>query len=411
MSLDPGTYDVEFLQNGVLQETGEFTLDGTVSPVDHRYILTSEDFGIAPVSSLSTNASNIQDFIDYAAENNLLAVLGAGTWNVNTTLFLRNGSRLKGRGAGHSIINAPEGQWNPSDFYLFRQESSDGTNTDGLYLADLRCIGADKDRTDNGPLVRIEACYNFVIERMIVEDPSSYGIYITGYDYSKNPGYSDDITNPLWQNTHRGTVRDCLALRGQIGFGTEGNAENILFQRCTSIGNYGVSESSWGLHGYRSASGINVWYDRCRAYGYRNGFLVDRYRNMMYSGCYIEKCRNGIAMGSYYPDDPIVSHDMRIIGNYFNCEEENGTGPLAVNDFYISNRQCDGVVVMGNTIRGSGGLRFGQSKRLNVQGNVSTDGQASIITSHGATGLVANNTMPLSQKASGITDGGNNISL
>ena len=376
---------------------------GTGGSSSRRYV-SNRQMGIQATTDPELGRQRLQQFVDQCASDNVIGYIDSERWAINNTVFMPERLRLVGRGMWNTTIDCGE-EWDNDSFYAFRMTASrNNVISINPYLADFGVIGADKTRRDDGPLIRLDGVEDAVIERLRLEDPSSYGLFISGYGIGD---YTNDIESDMWNSTHRVTVRDCLALRGQIGFGTEGGAENVLFHRCHSIGNYNTS--GWGLHGYRSASGRNVRYDSCTAHGYRNGFLLDRYKHMQYTNNKVTQCRNGIAMGSYYPDDQDVSHDVRIINNYFHCVEENGSSPLGINDYYISSRECHGVVVQGNVTKGASHLRFGQSKRLMVTGNVSSDGQAEIITSHAATGLVANNVMELGQKADGIIDGGNNV--
>jgi len=410
MTLTAGTYDTRFLQSSEEQSTGQITTEGLAGSTKYRPVLTTEDFGISPSSNLTTNRTNLQNFIEHLAEHPVQGVIGAGTWNINDELDLYDGVSLTGRGMGYTHIVGPTASWAGDKATLFRLDTSTNNSQDnekGVYLADFRVEGPDKDRTDNGPLVRLQALSNFVIERLRLDDASSYGIFIAGYGAGE---FTDEVDGAAWNHTHRGTVRDCLAVRGQIGFGTEGGAENVLFQRCTAVGNYTgpkTFNTDYGLHAFRSASGRNIWYDRCRAIGYRNGFLLDRHRNMMLEGNFIKDCRNGIAIGSYYPTDPYISHDLRILNNYFACIPMDGTQERAIMDDYISDRVVEGVVIHGNTLH-TGHMLLRKSRRLNVQFNTGSTNDGYITCQHEATGLVANNNMTFNNSAPGVVDGGNN---
>lgn len=410
MTLPAGTYDARFLQGAEEVSTGQLLTDGLTGSTSLRPILTTEDFGISPSSNRTTNTTNLQNFIDHIAQHPVRGVIGAGTWNINDQLDLYDGIQLVGRGLADTQIVAPTADWLGDKATLMRLDTSNNGGNDnekGIYLADFRLESPDKDRTDNGPLLRLQAVSNFVIERLRLDDASSYGIFVAGYGSGT---FTDEVDGAAWNHTHRGTVRDCLAVRGQIGFGTEGGSENVLFERCTAVGNYTGYNSfntSYGLHGFRTASGRNIWYSRCRAIGYRNGFLLERHRNMMLDGNFIKDCRNGISIGSYYPTDPYVSHDLRITGNYFACIEQGGIQARAIFDQYIADRVVDGVVIQGNTLH-TGHMLLGKCRRLNVQFNVGSTSDGYIVTQNDATGLVANNNMSLSNSASGVVDGGNN---
>ncbi len=418
MALDPGTYDVEFLQNAEVQSTGEFTLDGTANLARMQFAITTADFGISPSSNASTNHTNLQNFIDHCADNDLTGVIEAGDWEVDDTLRGKNGLRLMGRGMNMTYIHGEPDTWaaGSNNFSVFRIDTSDngGNLIDrGLYLADMRFRSADRTRADTGgACVRIQATSDGLVERLRVEDASSYGLFVSGYGAGD---FTNDISDPFWNAARRFTVRDCLFLRGQIGAGTEGGMENVLFQRCTAIGNFDTSSDSWGLHAYRSASGRQITFDKCVGMAYRNCFLLDRYQHMHYNGCYMN-CRNGIAMGGYsetFGDDTHEgnAHDVRITNNFIHSipEPNNSNSPIAIQDNFItSNRTpCDGLVISGNVIQG-GYMAIRRSKQVVIFGNVSRNSGDDIQCSSSATGLVFGNLMNLSNSASGITDGGNN---
>lgn len=373
-------------------------------------VITTTAYGITPSSNPATNRSNLQAFINYCHSNDLTGMIDAGNWEVDSTLRGRNGLRLMGRGMWRTFIYGTPSGWSAgsNNYSVFRLDTSDNggnLNDRGLYLSDLNFSSADKTRADTGgACVRIQGTSDGVIERVCVSDASSYGIFVSGYGMGN---FTNDIFSNFWNSGFRFTVRDCLALRGQIGFGTEGGMENILFQRCTSIGNYGLAESDRGLHGYRSASGYNVVYDGCRASGYRNGFLLDRYKNMLYTGCFIEKCRNGIAPGSFYADDGEISHDLRIVNNYFNCEDQDGSQARAINDSYVgSGRVLHGLIIQGNVVK-NGNILIGRSRQVNISGNVGLNSSSVISCGSNVTGRVFGNTMNVSSYG-GTIDGGNN---
>lgn len=370
--------------------------------------VTSASMGYVPTGDPVTDTQNLQTFVDNIATDRVDGYAAEGQWELEDQIQLPDGVRLHGLGMRRTIFNCDPANWNATHYTPLRMDTSmnnDQHNTNGVVLADFCVIGADKNRSDSGGgLIRLHGLYDFLVERLLLIDASSYGLFIAGYGVGD---FTNDINSDFWNSTFRGTVRDCLAYRGQIGFGTEGGAENILFDRCTAIGNYGLGNLDFGLHAYRSASGYNVRYRDCTARGYRNGFLLDRYKQMQVKGCFIDTCRYGVAVGSFY-DGEAISQGLQILDNYFYCVEENNVSPSAITDTYLSNRSVEGVIVHGN-IMAQGGMSFRQCRQMVVSNNTSLQSGSGITCASNATGIVANNACSFSNSASGVTNGGNNV--
>lgn len=372
--------------------------------------VTSESMGFTPTGDPVTDHANIQTFIDNIATDNVDGYLAAGQWEVHKRLELPNGLRLHGLGMRKTIINADPANWSESRYTVMKMDdvSSGGIiNHHGIHLSDFGVIGADKNRTDNGGLVQILGFLDGTIERLYLADGSSYNLYMSGYGLGD---FTNDITDDFWNSSFRAVVRDCLSHRGQIGFGTEGGMEHILFDHLHAVGNADRDPSDWGLHALRVPAGHHVGIRNCDFYGYRNGILLDRYTHVGINHNRFRKVRNGVSIGSHYPtsDLPAISYDVRINHNHFDCEDENGNDARAINDLYLPNRKVEQVAIQGNTVK-NGRFTLGQCRRLNVTGNIGANSTTYISTLNDATGLVSNNLMELDNSASGIIDGGNNI--
>lgn len=398
---------IEIEQDGQTRGATISQLTASITSSQSHFLTTSQ-YGISPTSNSSTNINNLQNFVDYITDNDLFGIIDPGVWMINRELQVYSNTRLSGRGMFKTILRADIANWNQSNWTMLDHDPDRNNFTigTGLYLSDMQIEGGDKNRTDNGGLVVIMGMEDFVVERMFFIDGSSYNIFIAGYGLGS---FTNDINSEFWNSLHRGTVRDCLSWRGQIGFGTEGGAENVLFERCTAIGNAERADMDWGLHAFRSASGYNITLHKFTGIGYRNGVLLDRYKHIHINGSKFDRVRNGVAVGSFYASDGEISKDVRITNNWFQVEPENGEDGRAINDSYISGRQMEGLIITGNNVKG-GRFSIGQARRCIVQGNVAHDSASYINFFGSSSGLASNNLMEFQDSSSNVVvDGGNNI--
>ena len=363
---------------------------------------TTENHGISPSGNPATDRINLQDFIDTMEANQTFrGVIKEGTWQIDSTLFLFDGCRIRGDGIDRTVIDCPTATWAPlapyeNSYYGLMLDVEDSLHTKGVHLNDFTIIGADKNATDNGPLIRLEGLDDFTITRVKVVDGSSYGIYVTGYGVG---AFTNDITSDFWNSTHRGVIEQCVALRGQVGIGLEGGSEQILL---TANHTY-----STALHGIRIASGYDCVMAFNTVNGSYNGFWLDRHKGIkLVHNTARDITGNAITYGGFGASDGIKSTGLLIQGN----ETHTLEGGSHISDSYhgTSSKNTIGVQILGNSFYGPGTIRFLNSKRLNIQQNYS-DGQNVIRGQSGATGIICNNMMRIFDKSAGMQDLGNNI--
>ncbi len=357
--------------------------------------VTTSEMGIQPSGDPVSDQEHLQEFLDNIATDGIEGLIESGHWLVHKKLQLHDGIRLCGQGMQRTIIEARQDDWKQDDYVVLHLDVDTSLHRHGVFLSDFCVIGADKKATDNGPLIRLEGMTDFLIERIQVEDPSSYGIFVTGYGVGK---FTNDITSTFWNSTHRGIIRQCRALRGQIGIGCEGGAQNILI-----MGNHSDGQS---LHGFRLASAYNSQIIANSATNTRNAYWIDRHRTIHVLHNSASAVERGCVYGGFDTQrDKEVSQGLWIMGNSFTASRS------AITDAYHgdSKRYTRGVKIKDNTLVG-GGIRLLWSKLVDIQGNQG-DGHNIIRTSHGVTGMIGNNMMRLHDSTSGIVDIGHNLDI
>lgn len=360
---------------------------------------TTDMHGISPSGNAATDRANLQDFINTLKTNNVfMGVIKAGTWKLDERLTLHDGLRLRGEGMLKTIIDCPTATWNDGGGYSAMELEDDGTSNayNGIFLSDFCVIGADKNATDNGALINLRSMHDFKIERVRVEDGSSYGIFCAAYGVGN---FTNDINSDFWNSGKRGVITECQVYRGQVGIGLEGGAEGILIManHCYDV----------KFHSYRIASGYDCTVAFNTANGVYNGIWIDRHKGILVTGNKIRGIMNsGIPYGGFNGSDGIKSDGLIITNNQL-----YSAGGGMITDSYQGDdvKRTHHVTIANNQFFGesSNTIRFLWSRRLNIQGNTSNG--PVIRTSHGSTGIVGNNMMRLWEKASGVIDMGNNI--
>jgi len=258
----------------------------------------------------------------------------------------------------------------------------------------MEVIGAEKNPTDNGALVRIETVEDFDINRLRVKDSSSYGIYVTGYGIGP---YQDDPTSDYWNSTKRGNIRNCVGYRGQISFGLEGGAQDVNIVNNVSIDSRHV--------GFRIAASKNLNISGNRDYdSVHYSYWFDRCEDLIMQGNWsFNTVGGGIAIaGAELGSDGGPSKNMKILNNTIITK---GTG---ISDSYQGNstKYVDGVDIIGNTLDSDNGkgIYFLYSKNINVQMNRSSN--QSIIKMHNdtTTGIIANNQMGTANNSANVVE-------
>lgn len=363
------------------------------SSAPKRIEVTTSQMGFHPSGDPLTDHRQLQAFLDNIATDGVTGLIEAGHWYVHQKLILHDGIRLKGRGMGLTTLEARPADWRQSDYVLLHLDVDRTLHQHGVFLSDFGVIGADKRSTDNGPLLRLEGMSDFLLERLQVEDASSYGIFVTGYGVGR---FTNDIEDAFWNSTHRGIIRQCRALRGQVGIGCEGGAQNVLI-----MGNHASGQT---LHGFRLASAYETQLIANSARDTRNAYWVDRHRGIHVLYNTARKVEQGCVYGGFHDeDDGEVSKGLWIMGNDFQ------TTDATITDAYhgTAHKFTNDVKIKDNMLAG-GHVRLLWSRRVDMQGN-SGDGHNLIRTSHRVTGMIGNNFMRLYNTASGVVDIGNNL--
>lgn len=355
--------------------------------------VTTSEMEIAPTGDPVSDQRNLQGFIDNIASDGVEGLIESGHWLVHKKLMLHDGVRLRGQGMQRTIIEARQDDWEQEDYIVLHLDVGTSLHRHGVFLSDFCVIGADKQATDNGPLIRLEGMTDFLIERIQVEDASSYGIFVTGYGVGN---FTNDISSTFWNSTHRGIIRQCRALRGQVGIGCEGGAQNVLI-----MGNHCDGQA---LHGFRLASAYDSQIIANSAINTRNAYWIDRHRNIHV----LHNSSSGVERGCVYGGfdakrEEEVSQGLWIVGNSF------ATSKSAITDAYHgdSEKHTEGVKIKDNILDG-GGIRLLWSKKVDIQGNQG-DGNNMIRTSHGVTGMIGNNMVRFQNSSSGVIDIGHNL--
>lgn len=359
-------------------------------------ILTTSQAGIVPSSDPVADHQHLQRFIDDVATDGLVGVIEAGHWLVHRKLQLHDGLHLRGQGMTRTIIEARPDDWQEDSYNrytLMHLDVGETLHESGIVLSDLCLIGADKNATDNGPVLRLEGVSDFLIERVRTEDASSYGIYVTGYGVGD---FTNDIHSDFWNSTHRGIIRQCRALRGQVGIGCEGGAQNVLI-----MGNQTDGQT---LHGFRLASAYDTQIIANSAINTRNAYWIDRHKGIHVLHNTASEVERGCVYGGFNRHlDGQISKGLWIIGNQFKCSGS------PITDAYhgVSDKFTEIVKIKDNLLEG-GNVRLLWSRQVDIQGN-DGDGSNVIRTSHHVTGMIGNNLMPLYNQATGVIDLGNNL--
>lgn len=357
--------------------------------------ITTSEMGLAPSGDPVTDQKQLQDFLDNIASDGLTGIIEAGHWFVHRKLKLHDGIRVRGQGMERTVIEARPEDWHQDDYVMMHLDVGDTLHRHGVFLSDFCAIGADKRATDNGPLIRLEGMSDFLIERVRTEDASSYGIFVTGYGVGR---FTNDIRSNFWNSTHRGVIRQCRALRGQVGIGCEGGAENVLI-----MGNHTDGQT---LHGFRLASAYDTQIIANSAINTRNAYWIDRHEGIHILHNSANHVERGCVYGGFDKNsDERISKGLWIIGNQFKSSD------AAITDAYHgdSDKFTRIVKIKDNLLEG-GHIRLLWSRQVDIQGN-DGDGGNAIITSHRVSGFVGNNFMRLLNKSDGVIDLGNNVNL
>lgn len=357
------------------------------------YLLTTSEAGIFPSEDPVTDHQNLQGFIDDVATDGIVGVIEAGHWYAHRKLLLRDGSRLMGRGMNRTIIEAPPQAWSQDRYTLMDLEVGTSLFENGAFLSDFTLIGADKQATDNGALLILEGLSDFLVERVQAVDASSYGIFVAGYGVGR---FTNDIHSSFWNSTHRGIIRQCRAVRGQVGIGCEGGAQNVLIMANHTDGQ--------ALHGFRLASAYDTQIIANSAVNTRNAYWIDRHKGVHVLHNTATNVERGCVYGGFHRHrDEEISRGLWIIGNRFN------TTKSAITDAYQGNSDkfTRSVKIKDNLLAG-GNIRLLWSRNVDIQGN-DGDGSNRIITSHQVSGRVGNNFMKLLNRSDTLEDLGGNL--
>lgn len=359
------------------------------------YIRTTSEAGIFPSGDPITDHRRLQGFIDDVATDGVPGVIEAGHWYVHRRLLLRDGIHLSGQGMKRTIIEARAEAWSQERYTLMDLEVGTRLHENGAFLSDFTLIGADKEATDNGALLILEGLSDFLVERVQVVDASSYGIFVTGYGVGR---FTNDIDSSFWNSTHRGIIRQCRAVRGQVGIGCEGGAQNVLI-----MGNHTDGQA---LHGFRLASAYDTQLIANSAVNTRNAYWIDRHKGIHVLHNTATRVETGCVYGGFHRHrDDEISRGLWIVGNRFS------TSKAAITDAYhgSSDKFTRSVKIKDNLLEG-GSLRLLWTRGVDVQGN-DGDGSNAIITSHQVSGRIGNNFMPLQNRADNVEDLGRNYGL
>ncbi len=357
--------------------------------------ITTSEMDMAPSGDPIRDQQQLQTFLDNIATDGIVGIIEAGHWFLYRKLLLHDGTRLCGQGMERTLLEARLEDWRQDDYVAMHLDVSDSLHPHGVFLSDFCVIGADKHATDNGPLIRLEGMSDFLIERVRTEDASSYGIFVTGYGIGR---FTNDIRSSFWNSTHRGIIRQCRALRGQVGIGCEGGAQNILI-----MGNHTDGQV---LHGFRLASAYDTQLIGNSARNTRNAYWIDRHRGIHVLHNTADQVERGCVYGGFHKThDGEISTGLWIMGNQFK------TSKSAITDAYQgkADKFTRIVKIKDNYLQG-GNIRLLWSRQVDVQGN-DGDGGNAIVTSHEVTGMIGNNFMRLINRADGIEDIGRNLSL
>ncbi|MGQ4880237.1 right-handed parallel beta-helix repeat-containing protein [Billgrantia sp. LNSP4103-1] len=355
-------------------------------------IITTREMGMAPSDDPIRDQQQLQAFLDNIATDGMVGIIDAGHWYLYRKLTLHDGTRLCGQGMERTVIEARPEDWRQDDFVAMHLDVGDSLHSHGIFLSDFCVIGADKHALDNGPLIRLEGMSDFLLERVRTEDASSYGIFVTGYGLGR---FTNNINSNFWNSTQRGIIRQCRALRGQVGIGCEGGAQNVLI-----MGNHTDGQT---LHGFRLASAYDTQLIGNSAKNTRNAYWIDRHRGIHILHNTAEQVERGCVYGGFHKTrDGEISTGLWIIGNQFK------TTNSAITDAYHgdSNKYTQIVKIKDNYLQG-GNVRLLWSRQVDIQGN-DGDGNNSIVTSHQVTGMIGNNFMKLINRAENIEEIGKN---
>lgn len=360
-------------------------------------ILTTAAYGISPSSNPTTNVNNLQAFIDYAYANNLIGQIGAGTWEMNSMLYLRNGSRIIGCGMGITILEGVSG-WSGANriFYMDDGTNGDQINDKGLILGDMTCIGADKSASRDGSTIHLQALENFEIYRIHAQYGSDACIRVAGYGVGD---FTNDITDPFWNASYRGHLHDCITDNGYLGIEVEGGLENYLIEKNTVRG---ASQ-----HGIRLPSLYNGWVNKNDVSGCGTGLYHARCRKTWVTDNVFSNNDRGISIAGFYASDPETTTNLIVRGNDIRA----AAGGWGISDSYLggSDRWSNGVIIDGNIFADGAGISLRHTRNAMVVHNISLDDSNDIMCDVDATGLVANNLMRFTNSASGVVNGGNNL--
>ncbi|WP_416137156.1 hypothetical protein ACM26W_11635 [Halomonas sp. HK25] len=355
--------------------------------------ITTSQMGMKPSGDPVTDQEHLQTFLDNIATDRVEGLIEEGHWLAYKKLDLHDGIRLSGQGMERTVIEARTEDWRQDNYILMHLDVDKTLHHHGVFLKDFCLIGADKQATHNGPLLRLEGMTDFLLERILVVDASSYGFYITGYGIGN---FTNDIHSDFWNSTHRGVIRQCRALRGYIGIGCEGGAQNVLI-----MGNHTDGQV---LHGFRLASAYDTQLIANSATNTRNGYWIDRHRGIHVLYNTANRVERGCTYGGFHHmEDGEVSTGLWILGNQFKTTES------AITDAYqgSSDKFTRMVKIKDNYLQG-GGIRLLWSRQVDIQSN-DGDGSNGIVTSHNVSGIIGNNFMRLINKASGVEDIGRNM--
>lgn len=359
------------------------------------YVLTTSEAGIFPSGDPVTDHQKLQRFIDNVTTDGVQGLIETGHWYIHRKLLLHDGVRLTGRGMKKSIIEGRTEEWSQDRFTMMDLEVGYSLHDNGAFLSDFTLIGADKHATDNGGLLILEGLTDFLVERVQAIDASSYGIFVTGYGVGQ---FTNDIHSTFWNSTHRGLIRQCRAVRGQVGIGCEGGAQNVLI-----MGNHTDGQS---LHGFRLASAYDTQLIANSAINTRNAYWIDRHKGIHVLHNTATEVERGCVYGGFHRDrDDEISRGLWIVGNRFNTRKS------AITDAYQGKpyKFTGSVKIKDNLLMG-GNVRLLWSRNVDIQGN-DGDGSNAIITSHQVSGRVGNNAMKLLNRAENVVDLGGNHSL
>ncbi|QTF91398.1 hypothetical protein [Halomonas sp. BM-2019] len=355
--------------------------------------VTTSQMGMQPSGDPVKDQEQLQTFLDNIATDGIEGLIEEGHWLAYKKLDLHDGTRLSGQGMERTIIEARTEDWRQDNYVLMHLNVDRTLHHHGVFLKDFCLIGADKEATHNGPLIRLEGMSDFLLERILAVDASSYSFYITGYGVGN---FTNDIHSDFWNSTHRGIIRQCRALRGFIGIGCEGGAQNVLI-----MGNHTDGQV---LHGFRLASAYDTQLIANSAVNTRNGYWIDRHRGIHVLYNTASNVEQGCAYGGFHQtDDGEISTGLWIMGNQFK------TSRSGITDAYqgTSDKFTRMVKIKDNYLLG-GGIRLLWSRQIDVQSN-DGDGSNAIVTSHKVSGMIGNNYMRLMNRSPDVVDIGRNM--